>query len=236
MRRSMKRSLVLVCALALLACFGQAQAAVHDATADFNTTTNGTGGWWYEVGTSYTALTGYGAIKYGPDPAWDWSQDGWRGGGDAHEAVAIKNAVATSFDIQEGDLLSHAATSIAFVADASTAGDYTVDLEAWGIRDNGRTRRVQLYKNDTLLTSADLTDANSSRSSPYAVASGLAVTLGVGDVLRYANTTIVDGGDYVGVNFTLTSSGGSTIPEPSTVVLLATGLIGLMAYAWRKRK
>ena len=28
----------------------------------------------------------------------------------------------------------------------------------------------------------------------------------------------------------------SSIPEPSTLVLLATGLIGLLCYAWRKRK
>jgi hypothetical protein len=25
-------------------------------------------------------------------------------------------------------------------------------------------------------------------------------------------------------------------PEPSTLALLATGLVGLLAYAWRKRK
>ncbi len=29
---------------------------------------------------------------------------------------------------------------------------------------------------------------------------------------------------------------GEMIPEPSTIVLLATGLIGLLCYAWRKRK
>ena len=28
----------------------------------------------------------------------------------------------------------------------------------------------------------------------------------------------------------------SAVPEPSTFVLLGTGLFGLLAYAWRKRK
>ena len=29
---------------------------------------------------------------------------------------------------------------------------------------------------------------------------------------------------------------GAPVPEPATVVLLVTGLLGLLAYAWRKRK
>jgi hypothetical protein len=29
---------------------------------------------------------------------------------------------------------------------------------------------------------------------------------------------------------------GPTLPEPGTLVLLATGLVGLLAYAWKKRK
>jgi hypothetical protein len=31
-------------------------------------------------------------------------------------------------------------------------------------------------------------------------------------------------------------TGPAPIPEPGTLVLIATGLIGLLAYAWRKRK
>ena len=38
-------------------------------------------------------------------------------------------------------------------------------------------------------------------------------------------------GDYLIDNVT-----GHTIPEPSTIALLASGLFGLLAYAWRKRK
>jgi hypothetical protein len=32
------------------------------------------------------------------------------------------------------------------------------------------------------------------------------------------------------------SVGGSAVPEPGTVVLLSTGLLGLLANAWRKRR
>jgi hypothetical protein len=39
-------------------------------------------------------------------------------------------------------------------------------------------------------------------------------------------------------NVTLTATGPdfASVPEPSTIVLLASGLIGLLAYAWRKRR
>ena len=34
----------------------------------------------------------------------------------------------------------------------------------------------------------------------------------------------------------LNGAGIKTVPEPGTIALLAAGLLGLLAYAWRKRK
>ena len=37
-------------------------------------------------------------------------------------------------------------------------------------------------------------------------------------------------------NYNQTVSVGAAVPEPSTLLLAAAGLLGLLAYAWRKRK
>lgn len=65
-----------------------------------------------------------------------------------------------------------------------------------------------------------------------------------------ATKTLIEGQDAFqfgdGSYYTLTYTGGTgnndlvliahPIPEPATMVLLASGLVGLLAYAWRKRK
>jgi hypothetical protein len=62
------------------------------------------------------------------------------------------------------------------------------------------------------------------------------VTLAAGDTLDF----VMNGGigqdqntDRTCVNFDATIT---ATPEPASMVILATGLIGLLAYAWRKRK
>jgi hypothetical protein len=42
--------------------------------------------------------------------------------------------------------------------------------------------------------------------------------------------------DEIRVGTTFADSIGQAVPEPSTCILCATGLIGLLAYAWRKRR
>ena len=41
--------------------------------------------------------------------------------------------------------------------------------------------------------------------------------------------------DAAAINM-LNAAGIKTVPEPGTIALLAAGLLGLLAYAWRKRK
>ena len=41
---------------------------------------------------------------------------------------------------------------------------------------------------------------------------------------------------YVLSNYHQHLSVGAAVPEPSTLLLAAAGLAGLLAYAWRKRK
>ena len=49
-------------------------------------------------------------------------------------------------------------------------------------------------------------------------------------------TLTIDGGAGGNGGFRMVALTGSPVPEPGTLVLAATGLIGLLAYAWRKRK
>jgi hypothetical protein len=47
---------------------------------------------------------------------------------------------------------------------------------------------------------------------------------------------VTDGTAYNGNHYVELDVVGSAVPEPGTIVLLTTGMLGLLAYAWRKRK
>lgn len=68
------------------------------------------------------------------------------------------------------------------------------------------------------------------------------VTLAINDVVVDGASTVIPTGP-IGLSMGTWLTGGGThmdlvtvIPEPSAMVLLATGLIGLLCYAWRKRR
>lgn len=215
-RSSVRGSFLFVAAALIVVCaVTPAMAAVYDLSADYSTTSNpsnGPGdGWGYNAGGLGSGPVGpYGGYSTG-----DFSAEfGWRNPGANHLGWAkISNGGAPqSFDIQNGDVITHAATSVAWQAQAATAGDYLIDLSGWTIRDLGRTTTLNLYKNDaTLLAGPIVLDNSTSRATPGVLANTLPVNLGAGEYLRLT----VDGNDYTGVNFRLTSGLPPPPPPPA---------------------
>ncbi|MBU4273300.1 MAG: PEP-CTERM sorting domain-containing protein [Planctomycetes bacterium] len=63
-------------------------------------------------------------------------------------------------------------------------------------------------------------------SDPITVAAGT-------HTLSFVGTEVAWGAD---ARTSIDAVSITTIPEPSALALLATGLVGLLCYAWRKRK
>ena len=86
-----------------------------------------------------------------------------------------------------------------------------------------------VYQNGTqLFKGAEVTQWNmNDTSQTYGTSSDL--TVAMGDTIDFVSH--MDKGEQLTATITET-----TVPEPSTLVLLALGLIGLLAYAWRKRR
>jgi len=84
-------------------------------------------------------------------------------------------------------------------------------------------------------SSVNLTAAQTPITATLAYVAGETVDF-VGLAFRSYGDGQTVGGVPVPVYGSLDNISYSSVPEPSTVVLLMTGLVGLLAYAWRKRK
>jgi hypothetical protein len=83
-------------------------------------------------------------------------------------------------------------------------------------------------------------NAYQSMSTTWGSASASMTTGGIlGNIYVPNNGNVSFGNGGLGVtisNHTLMGTGTTLVPEPGTLALLASGLVGLLAYAWRKRK
>lgn len=82
-----------------------------------------------------------------------------------------------------------------------------------------------------LIGSTEISNSWADYSLTTGAVSGDAVGKPIVVYISQGNNPYVTGMPYYFDNVSLT-----TIPEPGTLVLLASGLVGLLAYAWRKRK
>ena len=132
-----------ICVGVAFFCFhSMAVGGIFDFAVDFDAATNpSASGWQYNHDGAGTAgvMGGYSTGDFGG------SQMGWVNPGANHLGWAqIDNAggygaPADAFDIQNGDVITHAATSFSWTATAANAGNYAVDLESGDALELGGT-------------------------------------------------------------------------------------------------
>jgi len=183
-----------------------------DMSGDYDTVSNpGAEGWGFcAAGTGGAIIPTYGGYSTGD---FGGEENGWRDAGSTHLGwCKIASAhdgyganPADAFDLINGDVITHADTSVKWTASAATAGDYLVTVRGWQIRDFDRADSLKLYKNDTeLLASGNVMDTNT-RGLPQVVAYEFPVTLAAGDFLRVLAADVATyNRDYANIEFYLT--------------------------------
>ena len=115
---------------------------------------------------------------------------------------------------------------------APEAGIYTIDSSFMRVQYHHTVIDVPVS------VSHDATELFSSETAGVDVAvpyDNIGVTMAAGEALYFSAIPNMEWGAvaWVQIDATITDGG---IPEPGTLALLATGLIGLLCYAWKKRR
>lgn len=185
------------------------------AGSDKGITQNGLfGDWGFQYGLSTDFVIQTDAVQ--PSDRFDISVGSGVGIGDA-------NTLSVFFGATGGITLFTGAmrgTDTGFTS-GLTAGTWN----NYAIRVNTVAKTIEVFTNEVSRGVIDVTSVGAGKKN-YS---------------SYLNNSMVSvGGCYApggaAILWTDNFQVGSAVPEPSTIALLATGLLGLLAYAWRKRK
>lgn len=124
---------------------------------------------------------------------------------------------ALGYDITSVDVFAGWGIGAPFLNQSWSLAVQTLAVPAWTAL--GPVTNCQPGSTDFGFTHVKLADT----TPGAAIATGVTAV----QIVTYSNYTIVSEIDVAGT---------STVPEPATLVICVTGLIGRLAYAWRKRR
>lgn len=214
-----------------------AHADVYDITSDWSDSTNPNGVWSYNQGTSplpHVANWTGGVISF-PQPAWAPSNNPgnflpvWmKMAADFNSEMLLGDVIVHSIDFANG--IGNSPANVAWTS--LIDGIASISGAVWQARDIGRSNHWSLSIDGVVVTGGDISAANSSRAVPFDFTAGsggasaltnISVFAGQVIKLQLDETSTNNFGDFVGVKFSV-----NVVPEPSTVLLGAFGILGLM--------
>jgi len=107
---------------------------------------------------------------------------------------------------------------------APTAGDYTVNATITNLQSYSQT--ISIAKNASTLNNLGTTLYSGSIEGGASYVYAETIALNAGETISF-----IDSHEAIGLAATIT-----TLPEPNTLILMAAAAIGMLAYAWRRRK
>lgn len=234
----MKTRIVLL-GVALLSCaaFAQADVLTYNVADDFSLAANPNGAWTYGKYTGGVNADTFVAYNTSGTNTGIAAGLQWWNSGPSDPCVTYNPTTETITDLNGG---THAWGNITWapheVALSPSMGPCVVRWTApeagtvdWSAALMG-VQEVNIPANAYILHNAATLD--SIGNVAYNVSSSLSgsnLAVAAGDTIDFVLTG--DKLTQLGASITLT-----TVPEPSTLVLVATCLLGLLCYAWRKRK
>jgi hypothetical protein len=230
MQARMKMMCVIVAVMAILAC--------TTVWADIITPTGATAYTNYSGQPPTKLIADTQLTKPNPNDATTWTYkitdwNGWMASNNTPNDEWLLFDLGQSYNINKIDLWNY------YQQNSGGSARGVKDFVVWK-SDSSGTLVSQLA---TISLPADLFSNTKYPDMPchqYALSGGTGVQW-VKLVINSCQTTGSDGqpgvtgtgGGYVGLSAVRFES---VVPEPSTLALLAAGLVGLLAYAWRKRK
>jgi len=228
--------------LALAAGAARPAVAQYDPSSAFSPTSNPNGVWTYgyeevPLGSPFILLPVPISVPTLPGPAIDsWQVAGFGTMGVFHNGTAATQTMATGTDnaiYQQGVLAMHPGPNDQFAMvqfSAPTPGFYTIQGTFEGIDTSMLSTDVYLLHNNVVVINGVVPAAYLATDS----LSSLPIFLNVGDTLTYA----VGGGPFHDTTALINAqvSAASSIPEPSSFVLLAIACGAAGAWGWRRTR